>query len=563
MGYYWGTSSNYSSNNFYQTSSKSVTDTVSSSGTYYLTVKDTSGNLSSTVSKTFYKTTLNANGGSVTPSYIITMNGNSFTFPTPSKSGSSYNGWSTSSSATSGVKTLTPTSNTTYYAVWYSNSDTDKPTGSISSTNKVASSQTVTLTFSDNVGIAGYYWGTSSNYSNNNYYQTASTSSTETIISSGTYYLTVKDTSGNLSSTVSRTFYKTNLNANGGSVTPTSVITMNGNSFTFPTPSKSGSSYNGWSTSSSATSGVKNLTPNSNTTYYAVWIQDQVVPTSVTLSKTTLSLDIGESEVLTATVIPTNATNKTVNWTSSDSKVATVLNGKVTAVSVGTAKITAKTVNGKYAICQVTVKNSVDPNVPQIIVESKNVIAGNKVLVNISIKNNPGIWGMDLNVNYDKSLLTLTNVTNGAVFSSSEWTPGNLNKDKYILSYEASGFDDVKKDGVLATLEFAVNSNAKPGNTSTVSITYNQGDIINSNFEEISFETVSGKINIISFIYGDVNGDGLVNKKDSLLLKMYLADNSVTIDKKAADVYLDNSVNKKDSLYLKQYLAGLDVVLGQ
>ena len=149
------------------------------------------------------------------------------------------------------------------------------------------------------------------------------------------------------------------------------------------------------------------------------------------------------------------------------------------------------------------------------------------------------------------------------MFSSSEWTPGNLNKDKYILSYEASGFDDVKKDGVLATLEFAVNSNAKPGNTSTVSITYNQGDIINSNFEEILFETVSGKINIISFIYGDVNGDGLVNKKDSLLLKMYLADNSVTIDKKAADVYLDNSVNKKDSLYLKQYLAGLDVILGQ
>ena len=141
--------------------------------------------------------------------------------------------------------------------------------------------------------------------------------------------------------------------------------------------------------------------------------------------------------------------------------------------------------------------------------------------------------------------------------------PGIRCPQTSVLSYEASGFDDVKKDGVLATLEFAVNSNAKPGNTSTVSITYNPGDIINSNFEEISFETVSGKINIISFIYGDVNGDGLVNKKDSLLLKMYLADNSVTIDKKAADVYLDNSVNKKDSLYLKQYLAGLDVILGQ
>jgi len=43
---------------------------------------------------------------------------------------------------------------------------------------------------------------------------------------------------------------------------------------------------------------------------------------------------------------------------------------------------------------------------------------------------------------------------------------------------------------------------------------------------------------------------------------MYLADNSVEIDKEAADVFYDGEINKKDSLYLKQYLAGLDVELG-
>ena len=73
---------------------------------------------------------------------------------------------------------------------------------------------------------------------------------------------------------------------------------------------------------------------------------------------------------------------------------------------------------------------------------------------------------------------------------------------------------------------------------------------------------MAGGINITNFVYGDLNGDTLVNKKDSLLMKMYLADNSVTIDKQAADVYVDGRINKKDSLYLKQYLAGLDVELG-
>lgn len=45
-------------------------------------------------------------------------------------------------------------------------------------------------------------------------------------------------------------------------------------------------------------------------------------------------------------------------------------------------------------------------------------------------------------------------------------------------------------------------------------------------------------------------------------MKMYLADNSTVIDTDAADVFADGVINKKDSLYLKQFLAGLDVELG-
>ena len=79
--------------------------------------------------------------------------------------------------------------------------------------------------------------------------------------------------------------------------------------------------------------------------------------TGVTLNKTTLKLSKGTSETLTATIAPTNATNKKVTWTSSDPAVATVdASGKVTGVAKGTATITVTTENGGYtATCAVEV----------------------------------------------------------------------------------------------------------------------------------------------------------------------------------------------------------------
>ena len=76
--------------------------------------------------------------------------------------------------------------------------------------------------------------------------------------------------------------------------------------------------------------------------------------TEVKLSKAELTLEEGESDTLTTTVLPDNATNKTVIWRSSEDSVATVKNGTVTAVSKGTATITA-TAGGKSSVCSVTV----------------------------------------------------------------------------------------------------------------------------------------------------------------------------------------------------------------
>ena len=83
----------------------------------------------------------------------------------------------------------------------------------------------------------------------------------------------------------------------------------------------------------------------------------EIAAASVKFDNSALTLEKGKSETIRFTISPSNTTDKTVTWTSSNDKVATVKDGKVTAVAAGTATITATTANGKTATCKVTVKN--------------------------------------------------------------------------------------------------------------------------------------------------------------------------------------------------------------
>ncbi len=77
---------------------------------------------------------------------------------------------------------------------------------------------------------------------------------------------------------------------------------------------------------------------------------------SVSLNESTLEIDLGENSTLTATVMPYNAVDKSVIWESSDTDVATVANGVITAVGVGETTIKVTTVDGGFtATCIVTV----------------------------------------------------------------------------------------------------------------------------------------------------------------------------------------------------------------
>ena len=158
--------------------------------------------------------------------------------------------------------------------------------------------------------------------------------------------------------------YTITYNANGGTGAPAAQTKTQGVTLTLSStvPTRSDYTFLGWAESQSATAAQYqpsgSFTKDANTTLYAVWKSNAISVTGVTLNKTSLTLNVGASETLTATVTPSNATNKSVTWTSSNTGVATVdSNGKVTAVSAGSATITVKTNDGgKTATCAVTVK---------------------------------------------------------------------------------------------------------------------------------------------------------------------------------------------------------------
>ena len=101
-------------------------------------------------------------------------------------------------------------------------------------------------------------------------------------------------------------------------------------------------------------SGKATITAKSGTCSAECEVTVSVNTESIILDKTTLSLAVGETATLIATVKPDDATDKTVTWSSSDESVTKVDNGKVTAIKSGKATVTAKC-GGKTAECVVTV----------------------------------------------------------------------------------------------------------------------------------------------------------------------------------------------------------------
>ena len=121
-------------------------------------------------------------------------------------------------------------------------------------------------------------------------------------------------------------------------------------------PSRSGYIFRGWHTDNNTFANSWNFIQPviESLTLYAKW--EGVPSEGVTLDKTSIVLTVDDTETLIATVWPVNAPNKNVTWSSNNPDIAVDNNGKITALSIGTAVITATAQSGgEPATCTVRV----------------------------------------------------------------------------------------------------------------------------------------------------------------------------------------------------------------
>lgn len=127
-------------------------------------------------------------------------------------------------------------------------------------------------------------------------------------------------------------------------------------------------------------------------------------PTSLSISKTSDIMTVGNTDTLTSTVSPSNATNQAVTWTSSDNAVATVdATGKLTAIAPGTVTITATTDGNKTASCAVTVNDSIAP------IGNEQAQATEKANVILATIIKPGMSEMDKELAINDYIVANTN----------------------------------------------------------------------------------------------------------------------------------------------------------
>lgn len=547
-----------------------------------------------TVNAPTYTVIYNANGGSGAPGnqtkYYNTTLTLSNTIPT--RPGYTFLGWSTSSTATSATyqpgSSFANNDNTTLYAVWKeapSSLTSNSTNSAVISTGGEMKYYTFTPSTSGKYVIysigsedtkvylynaSGTEMDSDDDDGDGNNFRLEYNLTAGTKYTFGIKYYDPKKT-GTISFKFGKV-YTIAYDANGGTNVPTVQSKDYGTNIVLSsvTPTRTGYTFLGWSTSSAATSATylpgSSFTSDANTVLYAVWKPNTFYvnynANGGSGAPNTQTKTYGNNLVLSS-MKPTRPGYTFLGWSTSPTATSATYqpggnftnNADTTLYAVwkqGCENGTHRYSNGSCTLCGSDDPNYViDQNAPMIKVDTVNSKAGQTVQITVALKNNPGIAGLAVSLKYDESVLTLKETKNGSLFSG--FTAGKN------FAWDES--EDVLEDGVLATFTFEVAENAQAGD-------YNIEVILrsctNENLDDVKLLAVGGKISVMDFIYGDSNGDQKIDMKDVVLLRKYITNFDYDINTSSVTVLLgadangDNKIDMKDVVILRKYITNYD-----
>ena len=212
--------------------------------------------------------------------------------------------------------------------------------------------------------------------------------------------------------------------------------------------------------------------------------------TSISLNKTSGTKYIGETENLVVSYNPSNTTdNKSITWTTSNSKVATINNGVVKAVGIGNAVITAKVMN-KTATYNITVRKK--ENRP---ITYKYTYDSSKKII-FKLNNNININTFKNNLNYNPIIKSNNNILKDNDLIRTNMTITYKDDEGNVQIYNTSVLGDVNGDGNINALDYVKIKN----------------HIMNT-------KKITGDVFILS---ADYNNDGKISALDYVRIKNYI-----------------------------------------
>ena len=258
----------------------------------------------------------------------------------------------------------------------------------------------------------------------------------------------------------------------------------------------------------------------------AQWSTEPFVAVTEITKTSATTVEAGTALTLLATVAPENATNRDIVW-STESAGATIVDGVLTATAAGSVVVTARIVDGTAIGTDFTqeftiiVGSTEPPPPPSIEIELEVADDGA-----ISIAVDPADTDYDVTVEDGAIVITLppdADVDAGDITVPDGWevTVDTDEDDNVIVTLSPpDGYEVVDEDGNLTLVEVA------------------------------------------GILWGDANGDGVVDILDVIRLRQYLAGDPVEIHRPEADADGNGVINILDVIRLQQYLAGDSVILG-
>lgn len=198
----------------------------------------------------------------------------------------------------------------------------------------------------------------------------------------------------------------------------------------------------------------------------------------------------------------------------------------------------------------------VDETAIKLTIESKRVVAGNTFTIDVLLENNSGISYLEVTP-VIPSELTLVSAENGEIFD-------DMTKGKQYL-WTIDGNEAATANGKLMTFEFTTSKDIPAGD---YEIKFIFRSCLDYDENEVAVVLTNGVVKVLDFIYGDANGDGVVNGKDIAKLIKYWANYDYDTGTSefevspGADANGDGVINGADIARLKKYWANYDYDTG-